>query len=71
MTRLTIESAFSDIFQRYITPNIENIIINTGIIIINADHKSNPSNRNITRNVAAMLRLRFTMASPAACRYWS
>ena len=71
MTRLTRDNAFNGIFHRYMTPDIDNIIIRTGTRIIKADHRSNPRRMNITRNVAAMLRLRFLTASVTMCKYCS
>ena len=69
MTKLTNDNAFNGIFHRYITPNIDSMIINMDIRIIIVDHKSNPRRINITIKVAAILRLRLNKASPVMCKY--
>lgn len=71
MTRLTSETAFNVIPQKYIIPHISMIIIITTMQIITAEKKSNPRRMKVITNMAARHRPMLKRVSCTTVRYCS
>ena len=71
MTRLTNATALSEIRQKYIKPNIFNMILKIVPTMVNDVIKSNDKNRNVTINMANKAKTIFFNDSDQMVRYCS